>query len=127
MDELLRQHPELLSQLMSLSGMEQQDQDYQEQLAQAEALRQAGPERHSAVGGALQGAADMLNAWTSKNRQADIRNKRQALWDKMGATRGAIGSAYGAQPAQPDPIPYDQAPKFETAEGWSAPDFLARR
>lgn len=71
--------PEQLQQWMELSGMDEQGQDLDAQLAQAQALRQPQSPHTSGWGAALGGIGDIINTANSGMQSKDIQGKKKTL------------------------------------------------
>lgn len=104
--------PDLLRRSADLSNAVPQENILEEQLAQANALRNAGGERHSTGLGGLFGALGQgLNSLNGTLQTNNLRQKQQEQLGGEAATRAALMRAYvealrraQAQP-QPEPTP----------------------
>ncbi len=99
-----------LEQILGLGTLNERRRALEQQMAEAYALRQQGPRQHGPWGAALQGVADMLNAYTSKRTMHDLRGQEAALLDKQEAARKELAKMWGnrVRSLMPtgDPIPH---------------------
>jgi multidrug resistance efflux pump len=122
-DLLERLGPEGLQRLMQMGELEAQDADLQAQIAQAQAMRtQQGPERHGALAGGIQAAADILRAYKGKKMEGVARRDRQGVQSAMTAGRAGMANAYF--PGKQEPGYAAPLEDFSTA---GIPEYLRRQ
>jgi hypothetical protein len=111
MNDLLAQlGPDGIAQLMSMGALDDQQAMLDAQLQQAQALRQRGPEQYGPLGAGLQGAADVLNAYTSQRDQRAIRGQQHAILGQQTATRRQLADALLAPPPAKPETPFGLGP-----------------
>jgi hypothetical protein len=121
--------PEVMQAYMQQLTLEEQDQDFQHQMALAQQMKQQGPERYGPIGQGLQTIADLMNAYKGGQAQQSAHAGRAALRPQRQAGREAIGQNWlESQNPQPQPpmeaaIP-DAAPGLEMFGGPQEPDLI---
>ena len=88
--------PDGLQALMGMGELDEQGDMLDQQMQQALALRQAGPQRYGAVGQGLQSIADTLNAFRSYRDEKDIRGQMHGNMGAKTYARNRMAQALGA-------------------------------
>lgn len=98
-----------ISQIVGLSGLSQEDELLQQQLARAEAMgAPSGRQYSTAIGAALGGAGDLIAGISSAKRAGDIGKQRKGLIDKGTAARERYAQLVG----RPAPAPEQEEPFY---------------
>jgi hypothetical protein len=100
--------PEELEELLALGTLDERGGLLQQQMAQAEALRQPSGRQHSTgLGAALGGIGDLTKFIGGTRQMDDLRAKQEALMGQKDAGRGLYANAIRRRPAEatPDIIP----------------------
>lgn len=120
--------PEVLAELIGLGSLDDESAELQQQVAQAEALRQGGGVQHTTPLGAAFGAgADIINAINSRRqmeelrtKQADVRGRRESGRSKFADVLRNMGQPQnvGVQPGTQGPRLMDSQLQFNAPFGF---------
>lgn len=105
---LSQMSPEELEQLLNLGTMDERGALLQQQMAQAEALRQpSGRQYSTGLGAALGGIGDLTRQIAGTRQMDTLRQQQEALLGKKDAGRGLYVDALRRRPGEvtPDIIP----------------------
>lgn len=105
---LSQMSPEELEQLLGMGTLDERGAMLNQQMAQAEALRQPSGQQHSTGwGAALGGVGDMARQIAGTRQMDALRQQQEALLGKKDAGRGLYVDAMRRRPAEmtPDVVP----------------------
>jgi hypothetical protein len=126
-DDLSGLTPEEIQQLIGLSTLDEQGSQLEQQLAQAQALRQPGQSYGTPIAAGLGGIADVINAYKSSKQTKAIRGEQAKLMKQKTDGRNVMAEALmrrGNQQARPGMGIQSSSPSLLQGQGLQMDPFM---